>query len=67
MPRTTRVTDIEEIHLLKMFDPSAASILEAAFNEGMKIEKIESSFNDPGDDYVKFTLEGKEALYIPGY
>jgi hypothetical protein len=50
-----------------MFDPSAAYLLEKAFNENKKIEKVESSFNDPGDDYLKFLIDGNEVCSIPGY
>jgi fatty acid-binding protein DegV len=67
MPRTTPVTNVLEIHLIRMFDPSAAYLLEKAFNENKKIEKVESSFNDPGDDYLKFLIDGNEVCSIPGY
>lgn len=67
MPRATTVSNVLELHMIRLFDPSAAYMLEKAFNEGKKIEKIESSFNDPGDDYVKFLIEGKEVSNIPGY
>ena len=67
MPRTTTVTDILEITSVRMFDPAAAYLLESAFNRKEKIEKVESSFNDPGDDYVKFFINGKEVCHLNGY
>lgn len=67
MPRTTPVTIVSDLENIKMFDPAAAYLLIKEFNAGKKIEKVESSFNDPGDDYVEFKLEGKTVCHINGY
>jgi hypothetical protein len=66
MPRTTLATE-QDISLLKVFNAPAAILLLEGFKEGKKIEKVESSINDPGDDYVKFLMDGKEICNIPGY
>jgi hypothetical protein len=66
MPRTILATE-QDISIVKVFNAPAATLLLEGFNEGKKIEKVESSFSDPGDDYVKFLMEGKEVCHIPGY
>jgi hypothetical protein len=66
MPRTTPATEFD-IYTVKPFNPSAAVILQDGLLAGRKIEKVESSFNDPGEDYVKFMMDGKEICHIDGY
>jgi hypothetical protein len=66
MPRTTQATE-QDISTVKIFNSDAAILLLEGFKEGKKIEKIESSFKDPGEDYVKFLMDGKEVCHITGY
>ena len=67
MPRTTEIKSTFELSMVSMSNPLASLNLIKALNEGKKVEKIESSFNDPGDDYVAFNVDGKEVCRIPGY
>lgn len=67
MPRTSPVTSVSELESIKIFDPAAAYLLITKFNEGKKIEKVESSFSDPGDDYVDFQIDGQVVCHIKGY
>jgi hypothetical protein len=67
MPRTTQITSILDIYMLRMFNADASIRLEKAFKEGKKIEKTESSFEDSGNDYTKFTLDGEEICTVQGY
>jgi len=67
MPRTTEIKSTLELSMVSMSNPLASLNLIKALNEGKKVEKIESSFNDPGDDYVAFNVDGTEVCRIAGY
>lgn len=67
MPKTTQVTNVLDLLVLKMFNPKASERLITAFKEGKKIEKVETLFDDPGSDNVKFMLEGEEICTVQGY
>jgi len=67
MPKTTQIMNILDIHAIRMFDVHASLLLEKAFNEGKKIEKTESFFEDSGIDYVRFSIDGKEICTVNGY
>ena len=43
------------------------SEIEAKVAEGAVLEVQESTFSDPGSDYMDVRLAGKSILYIPGY
>lgn len=66
MPTTTPATEFD-IYTVKPFNPSAAVILQEGWLAGKKIEKVASTFGDPGEDYVKFLMDGKEICHIKGY
>jgi len=66
MPKTTKATEFD-IYTVKSFNHSAANILQEGLLAGKKIEKVASTFGDPGEDYVKFLMDGKEICHINGY
>lgn len=65
MPRTTKVTEPDMI--LDMLYPEAAKAVREGLAKGLVVEKVESLFSDPGDDYVDFRVAGKTVVHIPGY
>jgi hypothetical protein len=67
MPQTTIINDTEELTLVSFFNPEASYTLMKALKDGKKIEKIESTFKDVGDDYVTFNVDGTEICRIAGY
>jgi hypothetical protein len=67
MSRTTVITSVDDLDCIKIFDPAAAYLLIKEFNNGKKIEKVQSSFKDLGNDYTEFKLEGKTVCHINGY
>ena len=67
MPKTIQITNVLDLHMLRMFNQPASERLIKAFNEGKKIERIESSFEDYGTDYTAFTVDGEEICTVPGY
>jgi len=66
MPQTSKAT-LNDIDLIKMFNPAAHSRLVSMHEEGKEIEMIQSSINDPGDDYVEFKVGNETICHIPGY
>jgi hypothetical protein len=58
---------MSDLSTVSIFNPQASLTLTEAIRDGKKVEKVESSFNDPGDDYVKFLIDGKEVYHIAGY
>lgn len=67
MPRTTQITNPLDLSTVSIFNPAASLNLIQALKDGKKVEKTESSFSDPGGDYVKFLVDGKEVCHISGY
>ena len=67
MPRTRQVTNVIELSTLSICSPEKATEIITAFNAGKKVEIVESSFNDSGEDYVKVLIDGNEICHIKGY
>ena len=67
MPRTTQVNSVADLSTVSIFNPQASFNLIQALRDGKNVEKIESTFNDPGEDYVAFNVDGKEVCRIKGY
>lgn len=65
MPRTTIVTKPD--WTLEFFDKGAAEKVKEGLQKGWKVEKVESVFGDPGDDYVQFRVAGRIVAHLPGY
>ena len=56
-----------DIYLVSVWNKAAGEQLREAFQTGKKVERVESSFSDPGEDYVKFLADGKELFTWKGY
>ncbi len=41
--------------------------MKKALNEDKNVERVESSFTDPGEDHVDFKIDGDTILHIRGY
>lgn len=67
MPITSLIEDDFELKLIKCFYPEAFNKLLQALEDGKKVEKIESSILDEGDDFVSFNIDGVEIFRIVGY
>lgn len=66
MPRISTAT-ISDIEMIKMFNTAAHTRLTTIHNEGKEVKKVESSFEDAGDDYVDFKVGDEVICHIPGY
>ncbi len=67
MPRESIATEFD-IQSIKMFvDAAAHARLTTLHNEGKEVKKVESSFEDVGDDYVDFKVGDEVICHIPGY
>jgi len=66
MPNISKASALD-VSCLKIFNPSAVAVIDQALKDGKKVEKIESSFSDPGPDYVKFTVDGVTVCCVDGY
>jgi hypothetical protein len=67
MPRTRQVKTVHDLDTLKIFNADAYVQLKTALEAGDTIEQVESSFSDPGPDYVDFKVNGESVCRINGY
>jgi len=67
MPKTSTVTSLMEINTVEIFNKDAATLLKVAFEKGALITKIESTIDDPGEDYVEFQINNNPVCKINGY
>jgi hypothetical protein len=65
MPHEFQVTEPDPV--LYYFNERAARDVAVALADGRKVTRIESSFNDTGEDYVEFRVDGEVIAHIKGY
>lgn len=65
------VRKIEELDLnvlgLLHLNKERVQQLRDAMAAGKKVEMVESSINDPGEDYSEILVDGQRFAYFPGY
>lgn len=64
--RAFKVEELSNEFVERFLHTRKEEIAEAVANGGV-LEIEESSFSDPGPDFSRILLDGKEVGYIPGY